>query len=376
MEAEHLSEVVGHLYDAAVDAEHWPIALEAACGFVGGCAANLFSQDAATQNAVRHYSWGEDPHYEQQFFQTYASLNPFYPAAVFLPVGEVFAGSDIIPNKEFQKTRFFREWVGPQGRIDSLLSNIERTATTASAFSIQRSRAQGLADTAAKRRFGLLVPHMRRAATIGRIIGFQQVREQALLAILDKLETAVILVSGNGRLVQANPSGGKLLESGELVRLSRGRVEAVRLDAKDGLSAAITAAGKGDGEIGDGGIAIPLQIIGSNQTVAHVLPLSRGLRRDAGDSDAVAAIFIQRFSLAQPTSLEAVAARFKLTPSETRVLAAVMEAGSIPEQATRLGISRATLKTHLNHLYSKTGARRQVDLVRLMTGYGLRQGDL
>jgi DNA-binding CsgD family transcriptional regulator len=34
-----------------------------------------------------------------------------------------------------------------------------------------------------------------------------------------------------------------------------------------------------------------------------------------------------------------------------------------------LGISEITVKTHLQHIYEKTGSSRQVDLVKLVAGY-------
>jgi DNA-binding CsgD family transcriptional regulator len=49
-----------------------------------------------------------------------------------------------------------------------------------------------------------------------------------------------------------------------------------------------------------------------------------------------------------------------------RVLATVLEqGGGVRELAERLGISLATVKTHLNHIFAKTGTRRQADLLRL-----------
>jgi DNA-binding CsgD family transcriptional regulator len=48
------------------------------------------------------------------------------------------------------------------------------------------------------------------------------------------------------------------------------------------------------------------------------------------------------------------------------VLAAVTQIGGNAALATQLGISKATVKTHLNHLFAKTGAKRQADLLRLL----------
>jgi DNA-binding CsgD family transcriptional regulator len=60
-----------------------------------------------------------------------------------------------------------------------------------------------------------------------------------------------------------------------------------------------------------------------------------------------------------------IAATYRLTASEIRVLSAVLEGGGVREIGERLGISTATVKTHLNRIFAKTGARRQADLVRL-----------
>lgn len=77
--------------------------------------------------------------------------------------------------------------------------------------------------------------------------------------------------------------------------------------------------------------------------VAHVLPLPSGARR------------------------------------ELRVLLGIVEVcGGVPETAAALGISAATVRTHLLRLYTKTGIRRQAELVKLAAGFAsppAEQGD-
>jgi DNA-binding NarL/FixJ family response regulator len=66
-----------------------------------------------------------------------------------------------------------------------------------------------------------------------------------------------------------------------------------------------------------------------------------------------------------------IASHFKLTPSELRVLYAVVEVGGgVRAIADALGVSQATVKTHLHHIFQKTGVRRQIDLVKLIAGIG------
>ena len=64
-----------------------------------------------------------------------------------------------------------------------------------------------------------------------------------------------------------------------------------------------------------------------------------------------------------------MAKTFKLTPSELRVLLAIVQVGGVPETAEALGIAEATVRTHLHRLFAKTGTRRQAELVKLVVGF-------
>jgi DNA-binding CsgD family transcriptional regulator len=60
---------------------------------------------------------------------------------------------------------------------------------------------------------------------------------------------------------------------------------------------------------------------------------------------------------------------FKLTPTELRVMLAIVELGGVPEVAAALGVANTTIKTHVRRLFEKTGAARQADFVKLVAGY-------
>jgi DNA-binding CsgD family transcriptional regulator len=67
-------------------------------------------------------------------------------------------------------------------------------------------------------------------------------------------------------------------------------------------------------------------------------------------------------------SLEAIAKRHSLTTSEARVLEAVLKVNGVRAMAEHLGLSQATVKTHLHNLFRKTGTSRQSDLVKRVVG--------
>ena len=93
-------------------------------------------------------------------------------------------------------------------------------------------------------------------------------------------------------------------------------------------------------------------------------------RRRAGSAyAAVAAIFVRKAELEIPSTPEVIARHYNLTPTELRVLLAVIEVGGVPEVAGALGVADTTVKTHLGKLYGKTGTSRQADLVKLVAGF-------
>ncbi len=97
---------------------------------------------------------------------------------------------------------------------------------------------------------------------------------------------------------------------------------------------------------------------------AHAQPLTAGACRRAGVAySAVAAAFVHKAALELPHPLEVIGSTFKLPPAERRGLMTIVRFGGVSEVARVLGLSDATVKTHLQRIYAKTETRRQADLV-------------
>lgn len=68
-------------------------------------------------------------------------------------------------------------------------------------------------------------------------------------------------------------------------------------------------------------------------------------------------------------AISTAADRYRLTTAEARVLSALVQCGGGVEAiATSLGLSRSTVKTHLEKLFKKTRTSRQAALVTLVAG--------
>jgi len=77
-------------------------------------------------------------------------------------------------------------------------------------------------------------------------------------------------------------------------------------------------------------------------------------------------MFIQAVGELQPLPGEVLVRLYGLTFAETRLIGLLAAGRSLDEAATALGISRATARTHLRHIFEKTGTTRQSQLMKLV----------
>ena len=367
-QSRQLSMLIADIYDAALIQSAWNDVLAKVTAFVGGTSANLFSQQSSSRRATLHCQWNNDPYYERLYIEHYYKLNPLVPAISFVDAGVVFSQSDLVPYEEFWETRFFKEWVAPQGLLDVIGSNLEKSATSAAMLAVRRTQAQGPVDAECRRKLELVVPHLRRAVLIGNVIDDHRTTATALNDTFMALADAVFLVDRRARVVFSNAAAEALLRDGNVVRGQLSSLSAVDAKANRLLQEAIATSETSENDFSAKGVAVPLSHPDSERWLAHVLPLTASTREEAGIPEAAAAVFVRRASVESPTALEIVAKLYKLTDMEVRVLQADVEIGGAPLAADALGISETTVKTHLRNLFQKTDCRRQADLVKLVAG--------
>jgi len=369
-QAEQHSQLVGEIYDAAIDASRWSAVLGEAARFIGGSSAALFSKDAGSGAGNIYYECGTDPHYRQLYFDKYIKLDPVTTGHFFAEVEQPIAVADLMPYGEFLQTRFYREWVQPQGVVDFVAAVLEKSATSVALFGVFRHERDGLTDDDTRRRVRLIVPHIRRALLVSRLIDLKATEAATFAGTLDGLSAGMCLLDAKGRIVHANVAGRALLDAGDLLRESDGYIVARDGKTDKTLRELFAAADGGDVAIGTQGIALPLRAQDGTRYVAHLLPLTSGARRLAGSVySAAAALFVRKSAIDVSTSAEVIARAYKLTPTELRVLLAIVEVGGVPEVAGALGVAETTIKTHLGHLFEKMGATRQAELVKIAAGF-------
>ena len=279
-EAEEVSELIGRIYDAALDPSLWPSVLGETCRFLDCVSGTLNSYDITRSSLAINASYGYDPHYVQLLLDHYIHINPLKSLSLQTEVGDISSVSQLADYATLLETPFWREWAQPQGYIDAMEAKLDKTPTASAALTVIRHESIGQIDADALRRFRLLYPHFRRAVLIGKIIDLKRVEAAAFADVIDGMIAGIFLVDAQGRIVYANPSGQAMLGDGELFAPDRARLAPRDPAADRGIREVLVAVdGDGEAKLGGGGIAIPLSGSNGGRHIAHVLPLTSGARR-------------------------------------------------------------------------------------------------
>lgn len=369
IEPELLSQHIGEIYDAALDPTAWTRVIEATGRLTRTCAGTLASLDVLRPATwAANITFGYDPTLLEAFNDKYARLSPANKFILQQPLGEPGAVSRVMRYEDFTESIMYKEWAQPQGLVDSIGLNIEKSATALVHLGLARHESVGITDEACIETLKLLYPHYRRSVVIGRVVDLAKVEATAIADTLDGLAAGVFLVDREMRLVHTNRAGEGMLRQGAAVHkawdsLSSSDGTAAR--ALRGTCAAISR----DSALGEQGVSVAIRGRDREPYVAHVLPLTSGARERGGRFyGAVAAVFVRSARLERPSALDAMAQLYGLTPAEIKMLVGIVELGGVPAVAQANGVSQNTVKSHLKQVFDKTGASRQADLVKLMAG--------
>jgi DNA-binding CsgD family transcriptional regulator len=357
-----LSDLIEDIYDAALEPARWNDVVIGINEFVGSQACGLISKDRQTRFGETHYYCGVDPHYIGLYAESYSRFDPL---TVLPPSGKVVGIPDLLAYDDYRRGPFYQEWLRPQGCIDVANVVLDQPGPDCADL-LTFLPGRRMADQTMRRRIAAVAPHARRARLINKTIDTKQSEAATFADTLNGLGAGVFLLDAGRRIVHANAAGYDLLSGGDFLGTSAGQLVARNAQANLALREAFSGDG---GALGTKGIAIPLQTHDGERYVVHVLPLNSAARSSiAVTYKAVAAVFVRKVALDSPSG-DLIARAFELTPTELRVLLAIIEVGGVPETAATLGIAPTTVKTHLHRVFAKTGVSRQADLVKLAAGF-------
>ena len=244
----------------------------------------------------------------------------------------------------------------PQGWVDNIFAPLAKSPTGVAAFALARGERDGMADNGVRQRMRLLVPHMRRAVLINSAIDLKTAEIAAVMDALESLNAGIFLVDFSWLRCSCQCHWTRHAGPGLGAACTGGKLVAAHMRDASALEEVLAATRTEDASVGTKGIAAMLSSAEGERYVAHVLPLVSTERRQAAAvRGATAAIFVCTATRLTVSPAEIIAKGYNLTPSELRVLLAIVDAGGVPETAEALGIAAATVKHICSACFPRLG---------------------
>jgi DNA-binding CsgD family transcriptional regulator/PAS domain-containing protein len=363
-----LSTVIGDIYQAAYEPAAWPGAVEALRGVFHGSKACLVRVGPNRQPADLIAPNG-DPVFQRRYLEEFTQRpNVLETAVAGVPVGAVYHDHALVGRDRLRASRLWNDWMAPQDMYGGLACKVLASGSSSWFLDIQRGRRQEAFEAADRELFEFVAPHIRRAVEIAR--QFQV--NQALSFAFSHLPFGIVVVDGSQRIVTANEAAEAILAGpGGALRNKGGCLVAADARAAARLERLIVGAcsfheGLAPGLGGDFQIAAPLCNERSASLAISVGPLLRG-RRQTAPVEPCAVVVIREMTFELPVGFaEHIGGLFALTLREADVAAALAAGLSLKDVARKAGIKISTARTHLEHIFLKTGTRQQSQLVALL----------
>ncbi|WP_212219010.1 helix-turn-helix transcriptional regulator [Bradyrhizobium lablabi] len=292
-----------------------------------------------------------------------------------VPNRRVVMMSSLVPFSSVSRTSFHDDVLAPGAIVDGMSVMLPSLAIDGGFgglhFSIQRRREKWAAESA--QRLDALAPHLCRALEASIKLAPLMDGTRQLERILNLMPSAALLIDGRQRVRFANAAAEQLFVRRDGLSLDRDR----RLQAgspfpvevaafSQALSDALDVASGGDSRIGEPVRITRLSGNGSLLVVPVPLPPPAFELWKLADS-ARALVLILDPNARHKNTVRALQSAFGLTAAEARVASLIASGLNGPQTAKVLGVTPATVKTHLARSFEKTGTNSQVGLARLLS---------
>ncbi|CAG2141353.1 helix-turn-helix transcriptional regulator [Cupriavidus numazuensis] len=363
--AQQLSDVIGAIYDCALDPERWPATCRTVADLCASTGGGICVHDLKQVRNDQLFVFGYQPQFLEALGSQFAD-SPMAAADIVSNVGDV--NSLAKEPRQLLESRFYRDVLEPYGLTDIIWFPALRTGGRMASLHASRSDKRPFYQQQEMQLFRLLSPHVCRALAISDALDIRALRSEMLERTLDGLSAGVFLTARDGHVVYMNAAGERQVKAGHSIRLAQNRLTPVHPAARAALATSIHSATRADTSSGwsEHSVAIP-DGSGDGGYVATLLPIENGERSSIlAPFAASVAVFMQDPIQVPLMPGEAFARLHGLTGGELRVLLALSQGLGGMESAEMLGISEPTVRTHLQRIYSKTGTTRQADLLSLL----------
>lgn len=359
--AEQFSQLISLLYDAAMDPMGWKPFLEALRLHLGGNYASLIVRPGSADDAGLVVSAAGD---RQDLMPNCPkiSMSPFRG----MPTDRIVTVGDVMPESEWRASNYYNDWCKQLQVFHVMAADI--VTKDSCVYGLRVTRPEGApAFNKQERAFGaMMLPHIKRALNLHLSVN----QDRQVISLYSKataqLMVGVVILDQNGMVLECNPAAAGILDMRDGLKIAGGMLEAnyandnrklqrlirealmhtrvSRLSMTEGMSVS-----RQSGQLNWG---VVVQSISPDEW-------TEGKQRPS------VAVFVRDTGGKADPPVKLAQQLFQLTPAETSLAIQLANGLSLEEAAEALNIRRNTARAHLRSIFSKTGVRRQTELVRI-----------
>lgn len=360
-----LNRLLFRVYEAALDPRKWQDALDAISLAAGNINVHMFGFDHTGDVALGNIWSGYDPDFIASYRAHYGNVSPRARGFASLAPGVISRAGDLAAPDSYLRSEMYNDWVRPQddmlgGGGGVLLRDNRRMIVFGANI---RARAVDRLEDDWLALAGLLMPHLQQAIHLGRALG-------AGLPAGTSAATATLLLTENGALLDANAAAMDLMQRDTILRIGpTGKPTFRDATAAAALRRGLTAVRQGTplggafpcGREPDGTVHYG--------RFAHFRPdETSALQVQLGVPVSTPCLLLTVTRHAADRSIDQVlASQYRLTAAELAIARGIADGLSLAELAAQRRVSIHTVRDQIKAALTKTGTRRQSDLVRLVT---------
>lgn len=350
-------EIIGRIYEALDDDEAFETLPSIVAEAVGSrsCTFQLFSNDSVLEGMWHHYFHEEmDQFYRENGLHVH---DLWAQTMLKAGVGRANLHSEFLDSAKFCQSFFYNEFIRRFGDDSAHCLGFGSETPDGGLVVVGLHRARSDKDFTEEQRSKLeaLRPHITRVAVLRKKFAEAKGTAAGALAAVDCLEDAYLMLSPDRHIFFANAAAEALLRRQRLMRASEGKLYLCRTQDDDRLSRALD-----DANLNELSGKLSFLARDSKSTVWRFT-----LAPKAFDGETMVLLWIDRCqpALAAPEAMRQV---YGLTPAELPILMAVSQGYSASEISDLHGISIATVRSHIQHIYQKTGVNKATQLTQLV----------
>jgi DNA-binding CsgD family transcriptional regulator len=355
---DEFSRLIAGIYAAAVTPQGWELALRDIHRAMGGTFATLVTGDHAVWSILD--STLPDTARES-YSAYYHRLDYGIDAVAQGDIGAIRTGSELID----KDTEFYSDWLQPNGIGDGLLVRLTGGCRP-QCFVVgapPRTAAFETPDRIAL--LSGLIGHLRQALEMQARLGALASDSLRLAGALEVVRHGLLIVAPECLVINLNSPAERILRAADGLTFHAARVAALNVRSDRELSHAVHDAIFGaHSEVRTGRSFACPRPSGKHPYVLHVIPAHRCGGDAPADPTALVIIVDPEDDPAPPGPM--LRRLYDLTSAEAEIALRVLHGAEPKQIADEMSIALATVRTHLQHVFEKTGTHRQSELVRLL----------